>query len=454
MLTDPGRTLIRNGRLVLESGIETADLLVEGERIAAIGSGLETGGARVIDAAGCYVLPGFMDFHTHVDDRIGRFQLADDYESGTRVAALNGITTLCTFVTQHPAASLRHGLRTAQGKTEGRSHVDVAWHLTPTAFEGEDWRDMALLAEAGYRTFKFYTTYKSAGIYADEARLEEVFRRLGPLGVRFLVHCEDDAVIAAVDPVRMELARGSAHARLRPELAETTSVEKLLALAERCGVPLHIVHVSTVGAAERILAARTRQDVTCETCPQYLWLDESWLDRPDGHRWICSPPLRNDRARFRELAHDGAFDVVATDHCAFTRRDKDDRDKWDVRTVANGLPGIGALPHLAWKVWEHDPPRAARELARRLSSGPAALLGVGNRKGSLREGLDADLVILDPRGPLRPIRSTFADAFEAYPGFNTTLSFRHVLLRGKSLVEKDALAEPGTRRGQALQGRA
>ena len=454
MLTDPGRTLIRNGRLVLESGIETADLLVEGERLAAIGAGLEAGDARVIDAAGCYVLPGFMDFHTHVDDRIGRFQLADDYESGTRVAALNGITTLCTFVTQGPDAPLRQALRTARGKAEGRCRIDVAWHLTPTTFGEEDWREMAALVEAGYRTFKFYTTYKNSGIYVDEARLEEIFRRLGPLGVRFLVHCEDDAVIGSVDPVSMELSRGSAHARLRPEAAEIVAVDALLALAGRCGVPLHIVHVSTTTAAERILAARVRQDVTCETCPQYLWLDESWLDRPDGHRWICSPPLRNDRVRFRELAREGAFDIVATDHCAFTRKDKDDRDKWDVRTVANGLAGIGALPHLAWKVWEHDPHRAAKELAQRLSSGPAARLGLGDRKGSLREGLDADIVILDPRGPLRPIRSTLADAFETYPEFNTTLSFRQVLLRGTTLVEKDELVDPGTFHGQALQGMA
>jgi dihydropyrimidinase len=158
--------------------------------------------------------------------------------------------------------------------------------------------------------------------------------------------------------------------------------------------------------------------------------------------------------RFRELAREGAFDIIATDHCAFTRKDKDDRDKWDVRTVANGLAGIGALPHLAWKVWEHDPNRAAKELAQRLSSGPAARLGLGDRKGSLREGLDADIVILDPRGPLRPIRSTLADAFETYPEFNTTLSFRQVLLRGTTLVEKDELVDPGTFHGQALQGMA
>ena len=448
------KTLIRNGRLVLDSGITESDLLVDGERIAAIGNGLDVGEGHVIDASGCYVLPGLIDFHTHVDDQIGRFYLADDYESGTRVAILNGITTLCTFVTQSPDKTLRQALQVAQRKAQGHCHADVAWHLTPTTFNDGDWGEMEALAAAGYRTFKFYTTYKNAGIFVDQARLEELFKRLGPLGVRFLIHCEDDAILASVDPVRMELSRGSSHARLRPEEAEIASVDALLELAARCGVSLHIVHVSTTAAAERILKARGHQDVTCETGPQYLWLDESWLDRPDGHRWICSPPLRNDRQHFRELARAGAFDLMGTDHCAFTRADKDTRDKWDVRTVANGIPGIGALPHLVWKLWENDPHQAARELALRLSKNPAARLGMADRKGSLRVGLDADIAILDPRGPMRPIRSTLADSFETYPDFNTTLSFRQVLLRGATVVEKDSLVDPVNLPGRALQGAA
>ena len=444
-------TLIRNGRLVLESGIVASDLLAEGERIAAIGQGLPAEGAKVIDAAGCYVLPGLIDFHTHVDDRIGRFYLADDYELGTRAALLNGITTLCTFVTQGADGTLLQALRTARTKAQGRCHTDVAWHLTPTTFGEEAWQDLEALIRKGYLTFKFYTTYKNAGIYADEALLEQVFRRLGPLGARFLVHCEDDARIAAVDPTALDLAKGSAHARLRPEAAEVASIEALLALAARCDASLHIVHVSTNIGAGLILAARKRQDVTCETCPQYLWLDESWLARPDGHRWICSPPLRNGRERFRELARSGAFDLFATDHCPFTKPDKDAWDGQDVRTVANGLPGLGALPHLAWKLWEHDPDRAARELALRLSLNPARRLGCADRKGALQAGLDADIAILDPAAPLRPVRSSLADVHESFPGFTSPLAFRHVLLRGIHAVEHGRLAELPAPAGRPLQ---
>ncbi len=448
------KTLIQNGRIALGGRLENLDLLLEGDRIAEIGSGLSAAPDRVVDAKGCYVLPGFIDFHTHVGDRIGRFELADDYESGTRVAALNGITTLCTFVTQGPDESLRKALQRARRRAQGQCHSDVAWHLTPTTFEEADWEELGRFAEAGYRTLKFYTTYKGAGLFVDQERLDESFRRLGPLGARFLVHCEDDDLLAEVDAGSLDLSKASAHARLRPGAAEVRSVEALVSLAARRRVPLHVVHVSTVEAARHIQVARGAQDVSSETCPQYLWLDESWLDRPDGHRWICSPPLRGERETFRALARAGAFDLIATDHCAFCRADKDDWDGRDVREVANGLGGLGALPHLAWKLWEDDPDRAALELALRLSENPAQRLGQGHRKGALRPGLDADVVLLDPDGPERPIQSSFTDAPEPYPGFTSPLSFRAVFLRGAPVVEQDRLLDPADPRGLPLQGSA
>ncbi len=442
------RTLVRNGRVASEGRVEETDLLLEGGRVSAVGRRGLGPADRVVEASGCYVLPGLVDFHVHVGDRIGRFELADDYESGTRVAVRNGVTTLCAFVTQGPGQSLGDALRAARSRAAGQCHADVAWHLTPTRFEPADWAEMEGLALAGQRTFKLYTTYRGAGLFSGHERLEELFRRLGPLGVRFLLHCEDDALLEAVDTSALDLSRASAHARLRPEAAEVASVEALLALAARCSVPLHVVHVSTVGAAERIRVARARQDVTCETCPQYLWLDESWLDRPDGHRWLCSPPLRDERPRFRELARGGAFDLLATDHCAFRRQDKDDWDGRDVRSAANGLPGVGALLHHAWRLWQDDPDLAAREVSLRLSKNPATRLGLEGRKGALRPGLDADVVVLDPAGPVRPVRSSESDVHEAYPGFTSTLTLRHVLVHGEPVVEDDVLVDGDARRGQ------
>ena len=445
------RTLIRNGRAAIDGAIRDADVLVEDGRIAALGPLGEVQAERVIDAAGCYVLPGFIDFHTHVDDQIGRFYLADSYESGTRVALQNGITTLCTFVTQGPDSPLLQAMATARAKAEGRSHCDVLWHLTPTTFEPQDLRALETLLAAGYRTIKLYTTYKAAGIFASYDRIADLFQWLGPLGATFMVHCEDDGIIAAVNPAGLDLGDPHSHTQLRPEQAEVVAIQRVVDLALAHRASLHVVHVSTLEGAEILVRNRPLGDISFETCPQYLVLDDAWLARADGHHWLCSPPLRSGRAAFRQMVRDGLADVMATDHCAFRPEDKDDWDGSDLRAVPNGLPGLGSLPHVTWKIWEDDPDRAALGLATHLALNPARRAGLQDRKGALRPGLDADLVILDPSGPERSLCSTLVPAFEAFPGSNTRLAFRHVLLRGEPRVQDGRLLEPGRPAGKALQ---
>jgi dihydropyrimidinase len=445
------RTLVRNGRVALDGSLQHLDVLVEGGRIAALGA-FDSGSAdRVIDAGGCYVLPGFIDFHTHVDDQIGPFYLADTYESSTRVALENGITTLCTFVTQGPGETLPQAMATARAKAEGNCHCDVLWHLTPTTFSPADVKNLGVLQAAGYHTLKLYTTYKAAGIFASYDRIEELFRTLGPQGTQFLVHCEDDGVIAAVELQGLDLAKAFTHTLLRPEEAEVLAIRKVVELAVANRASLHVVHVSTLAGAQLLQARRPEGDLSFETCPQYLFLDESWLAREDGHRWLCSPPLRGGRAAFLDLIRQGAADIIATDHCPFCSRDKDSWSGADLRQVPNGMPGLGSLPHVTWKIWEDDPDRSALGLATHLALNPARRAGIGDRKGALRPGMDADLVVLDPRGPQRPLRSTEADAFEAYPGLTSTLAMRHVLLRGEARVQDGHLLQPRTLTGLCLQ---
>ena len=305
-------------------------------------TGLPAGGREVIDAAGCYVLPGLIDFHTHVDDRIGRFDLADDYESGTRVALLNGITTLCTFVTQgpdrHPAAG--PPARPAR-KAEGRCHADVAWHLTPTPFEaatGASWRPSS---RAGYRTFKFYTTYRDAGIFADEHRLEELFRRLGPLGVRFLVHCEDDALIAAVDPSRLDLSRAPTHARLRPGGGRgRRPSRRSWPWPRAAGCRLHVVHVSTSAARSGSGDARAPAGRHLRDLPP-VPLAGRELAGPPGRPPLdlLAAPARGPRALPGAGPRQGPSTCSPRTTAPSGATDKDDWDGQDVRTVANGLAG-------------------------------------------------------------------------------------------------------------------
>ena len=450
-------TLIRNGRVALDGTLQSLDILVEDGRIQTLSPApgarkakADTAAGQIIDAAGCYVLPGFIDFHTHVDDQIGAFELADSYAAATRLALENGITTLCTFVTQEPSETLPQAMTRARAKAEGNSHCEVLWHLTPTSFSPADLATLETLLAGGYRTLKLYTTYKAAGIFSSYERIQDLFQRLGPLGAQFLVHCEDDAVIAGVDARGLDLSKPFSHTLLRPEAAEVVAIQKVMALALASGAALHVVHVSTLAGAEHLAAHRPQGQLSFETCPQYLFLDSTQLAREDGHRWLCSPPLRGGRAPFRELIRQGAADILATDHCPFCSRDKNGWTGQDLRSVPNGLPGIGSLPHLAWKLWADDPDRAALALALHLSQNPAQRAGLA-RKGTLHPGQDADIVILDPAGPERPLRSSRSDAPEPYPGMVSPLALRQVLLRGETLVTDGRLLQPDTPQGRCLQ---
>ena len=447
------KTLLRNGRVALDGNLQQLDVLVEGERIAALGVLEPSSADRVIDASGCYVLPGFIDFHTHVDDQIGAYYLADTYRSATRIALENGITTLCTFVTQGEGETLLQAMARARAKADGNSHADVLWHLTPTSFSGSDLDTLRRLVAGGYHTLKLYTTYKFAGIYASYERIDQLFEALGPLGTQFLIHCEDDELIEAVDAAGLDLSQAFAHTLLRPEAAEVVAIKRVAELALAHRTSMHVVHVSTLEGARHLVANRGRGDLSFETCPQYLFLDESWLARSDGHRWLCSPPLRADRAPFLDLVRQGAADIIATDHCPFCARDKDSWSGRDLRDVPNGMPGLGSLPHVTWKIWEDDPDRAALGLSTHVSLNPALRAGLGERKGALRPGMDADVVVLDPKGPERPLRSTLSYTPEAYPGFTTSLAIRHVLLRGEHRVEQGQLTQPESPGGRLLQPR-
>ncbi len=214
---------------------------------------------------------------------------------------------------------------------------------------------------------------------------------------------------------------------------------------------MHIVHVSSPEGADRIAGSRDELDVTCETAPQYLTLDTGWLERENGHRWICSPPLRSAAVRTElvQRALEGVFDIFATDHCAFAKTDKDS-GRGDCRQVPNGLAGIGALPHLIHGLFVKKGRDGFAALATHLSENPARVLGLYPQKGSITVGADADLVFLSSDGPLRPIRSSLAGTYEPYEGFESSLLIHQVLLQGVPVVEDGRLLETGRPRGRCL----
>jgi dihydropyrimidinase len=446
------KTLIRNGLVCFEDRLARTDILVVDHAIADVRQNVpSTPADETIDAEGTYVLPGLIDIHTHVDDRIGSYELADTYESGSRVAVENGVTTIFTFVTQQAEESLSDAVTRAARKAKGRCHANYMWHLTPTMFDERGWREIRQWIDRGFHTFKFYTTYKRAGIFSDYDRLDTLFGMLAPMGVRFLIHCEDESILTKAQESKPDLTEAVSHALLRPAGAEVEAIRHVVRLAEKHNAQVHIVHVSTPEGADIVADAKSRARVTCETAPQYVFLNEDRLRGTDGRRWICSPPLRSEERRNALAARTaaGMVDLFATDHCAFRRKDK---DAWtgDVRDVPNGLPGIGALPAMMLNLYLDRLPDGLVDYAHRLSTNPAKVTGIYPRKGTIAVGSDADIVLLRTDGNERPIRSTHADAHEPYPNHTSRLRIERVLLAGATVVKEGTLVAPEKPKGQCL----
>jgi dihydropyrimidinase len=446
------RLLIRGGTVVTETGAARLDVRVVGEEVAALGALAPEPGEAVLDAAGLFVLPGMIDAHVHVDDRIGGYDLADTWPTASEIAIRNGITTLVGFVTQGRGETLGEAIAHCVARASGQSHCHYAFHLTPTGWPW-DWGEVEALIARGFSTFKLYTTYRDAGLYTDYERLGEVMARLAKLGARLLVHCEDDEALAAVAGFGVEPGDARGHARLRPEGVEDVAIRRVLDLARRTGCEVHIVHVSTAAGSEAIGEARRHCLVSCESAPHYLLLDDSVLAGEDGYRFLCTPPLRaaSTRVEMDANAAAGAFDLFATDHCAFAKADKDS-SRGDFRDVPKGVAGIGSLVPLVFEVLVNGHGLPLSELAIRLAANPAKLLGAFPRKGTIAVGSDADLVVLDSDGPERPLVSSLADCHETYPGRSTTLDIRHVLLRGRPVVRDNALIAAGQPGGVCLAG--
>lgn len=430
------KKLIKNGTVWLEDRSLTTDVLVQDGLIADIGKvDYRIPDCEVIDAAGLHVLPGFIDIHTHLDDDIGGYRLADGWATGSEIALENGITTLCSFITQRTGQGMRSSVEASLKKAAGASICDYAFHLTPVSFTKDDWKCIEELAAEGFRTFKFYTTYRQAGLYLDYDSLKKAMGMISGMGLGALVHCEDDAILSDAKLKYEGIRSPFGHSASRPPGAEIEAVRRVLEIAGRTGCRTHVVHVSTAEAAELILRARQDLPLTQETCPQYLFLSDDKLRQEGGHRFICSPPLRDerDRSAMQDLAQRGGFDLYATDHCAFTKSDKDENSS-DFTRVPGGLPGLGALVPLIWGL--HGDPGS---MARHLALNPAKTAGLYPRKGAIVKGADADLVVMNTEGEERAVRSSLSDTYEPYPGRKTRLEMKKVFLRGSIVVSEGKL---------------
>lgn len=318
------------------------------------------------------MIPGIYDFHVHIGECIAGHELADDWHSFQRLCEHAGLEGIGVFVTEAEDESLAAKLQRMREQAKAFSGK-VFWHLTPKSLEAE--KIISLLSPD--TDLKLYTTYREAGLYQSYVAIERLMKDLQSHKPRLLVHCEDDGIICEYCD-RYPFLKPADHCQRRPEKAEITAVEKLLDLALKHRYPLHIVHVSTPQAALLIKQAKQEADyITCETAPHYLLLNEDSLQDAQGHQWLCAPPLRSESSRglMVELLQDGIFDLIASDHCAFSTLDKDKGILHPSQTPM-GIAGTGALFTLLAEHLVAKNKISIMQLIELIGTSPAAMMGM------------------------------------------------------------------------------
>ncbi len=442
-------TVIKGGTVVTALRSFEADVLIEGERIAAVGAGLK--GDRVIDAAGCYVMPGGIDPHTHLEMPFMGTTSADDYDSGTRAALSGGTTMVVDFCIPG------HGqkLLDAWADWDRRSATaacDYAYHMCIVSWSDAIREEMAAVVAKGVTTFKHFMAYKGALMVNDE-ELFASFKRCAELGAMPLVHAENGDVVAALQAELLSagITGPEGHGYSRPPEVEGEAANRAIMLADQAGVPLYIVHTSSIPAHEAIRRARSLgQRVYGEPLIQHLVLDESEYQNKDwdhAARRVMSPPFR-DKKNQDDLWNGlkaGSLQVVATDHCAFTTEQKRfGRD--DFTKIPNGTGGLEDRMPVLWTRGVATGRLTMNEFVAATSTNIARILNLYPMKGSVEVGADADLVVWDPKATKTISAATQMSAidYNVFEGIACEGLPRITLSRGKVVYsDGEVTADPG-----------
>lgn len=434
------KVLIKNGCVVNADSQEMADVLVSDGIIEQLAANIPPPeGCEVIDAQGCYVMPGGIDVHTHFNIDVGIARSCDDFFTGTRAAACGGTTTIIDHMGFGPAGcNLHHQLEVYHGYARGKAVIDYSFHGVIQHIDDAILDEIPSLVDEGISSFKLYLTY----LYKlNDSEVLRALQRLNDAGALTTVHPENDAVITQrrAEYLAAGLTAPLYHARSRPSECEAEAVARMINLARLSGnAPLYIVHLSNGLGLDYLRLAKARhQPVWVETCPQYLLLDERLYLREDGLKFILSPPLReaSEQDALWCGVHDGSIDVVATDHCTFPYQQRLALSGGDFSRCPNGLPGVENRLLLLFSAGVMSGRISPERFVSLTSTLPAKLFGLWPRKGSIAPGFDADVVIIDPKASTTIHHSELHDNadYSPYEGRVCQGQIRHTLSRGKTV---------------------
>lgn len=450
------RTIIRGGVIVSAEGKTLGDVVFDGEQITEVVDAAQIGPDDVVvDAEGLLVLPGIIDAHTHIKLDTGIYKTPDNWLVGTQTAAAGGVTTVIDFATQSPGQTFAEALRVRQEEAQ-TAVVDYALHCMITDFPIGEESSLQSLIDLGVPSFKVYTTYRP-NYYMDDAALLRLLKKARESGGLVMVHAENDAMVTEATEHLVNTSRTAQrfHSLARPPVAEQEAIHRVLFLADIAYAPVYIVHCSTGHSVELVYeAARKGRPVWCETCPQYLLLDERVYFGESPERYILQPPLRTvgEPEKLWNLVSKRGVSVIATDSCDYTLMQKQEHTEF-TRTPG-GLPGIETLLPLIYTYGVDTARIELADLVRMLCENPARLFGLAPKKGFLQPGSDADIVLYDPlvEKVIHHEALHYLAGYSPYEGMRVKGEVRMTVSRGE-IVYRDGAILGGAGRGRFVPGK-
>jgi len=423
--------------VVTPRGTRMTNVVVRDGRIVRVGKARAVG--EVVSARGLVVLPGAVDAHVHLSLPVAGTRSADDFRTGTLAAAAGGVTTIMDFTVGEPGKSLAEAIE-ARIAEAAPAAVDFSLHAELVGWTADRREEIAEAAGLGVRSFgEIFTTYSDSGRRTSLDQLKVALEAIRDINGVAMVHAEADELVRPEE---------GPYPWARPTLAEEVAIAELGVLAHRTGCTTYIAHISSAHGLSAL--NRARKDgapISGETCPHYLLLEDRVYRGSEGHQFSVVPPLRGplDGQALWAALRRRRLQAVSTDHCPFTRAQKDAaRD--DPPRLPSGLPGVETLLPLLYSEGVAKGRINLRDLAWLLGEGPARAFGLWPRKGALRPGADGDLVLLDPAATwaVRAKDLHMATDFSPYEGMILTGRVVGVLSRGEWILrDGEILARPG-----------